>query len=190
MPESAAPKRFVIALGNADLASRRRMLEGIARYAQRSANWDLLCITQHVTAESMGKLMSLADGVLATAIAINAPELQKLKCPWVALGEDLPGAYCVVADDHAVGAMAMEHFASLGLRHVAYCGIANVPFSEARAQGLARRLPGLRLSLYQVIVVLPGIGVALDGDLQALRGELGGAAFRVILAAARNGAAS
>lgn len=133
----------------ADVGSRRRILEGIARYAQATDTWDILCATQAVTHAEMRPLLLQADGVLASRISMDETGvMQSLSCPWVAVGEDIPGSYRVTLDEAAIGGMAAGHFRSLGLRHTAYCGWANVAFAEARREGLRTAAESAGLSFH------------------------------------------
>ncbi len=138
-------KPLIVIGAIADVASRRRMVEGIAHFIAQKDDWDVLCVTHTVETTSMGPLFRQADGIiLAQESAADDASIAKMGKPSVVIGHTALHGNSVIMDEREIGAIAAEHFRSIGLRSAAFCGL-TAPFSVQRRDGLAQRASRLGL---------------------------------------------
>ena len=110
----------------------RRMIEGIAAYAQDNASWLLRPVTAgealSLNLSRFGGIIArIADDRLAARIQASGRPAVDVFCQKPRLG--LAG---VDSDHRQVGVMAREFFRSRGFANFAYCGFPGTSFSDAR----------------------------------------------------------
>ena len=144
---AAAPTtRCVMVLVESSAAYGRACLRGIARYARNHGCW----LIRHMPHDQMPVLNPNIpwrwewDGVIARIASRRLIHLvRRLGLPTVDLmgAVSLPGVMRVESDDQRIVAAAIEHLLSIGHRHLAYCGVTGLPFSDLR-QGLFETAAG------------------------------------------------
>jgi len=122
-----------------DGAYGRAILQGIADYAERHTKWQYQ-LEVRLSAEAVrrggvdGMIIEVRDPPVADA-------MRKSKIPIITVANvpyrNAPPA--VVVDNRAVGRMAVDHLAGLGLKHLAYVPVVNTPASDRRAEGFVER---------------------------------------------------
>jgi LacI family transcriptional regulator len=126
----------------------RGLLRGIVRYAQHNGPWSIYIRPGQSarTAPEAGTLQG--DGVIArvrsaaTEIAIRATGLPVAVSSFETLNPNAPGAgYFEIGNDSpAIARMAARHLKERGLRHFAFCGFRDVPWSTLRETVFRRHL--------------------------------------------------
>ncbi|HEV7301150.1 MAG TPA: substrate-binding domain-containing protein [Tepidisphaeraceae bacterium] len=128
------PKRVLVAI-NAEHVVGRRILEGIADYADQHRRWQLYL---ELTSQHEMALLDHVDGMIVSLELESIRQLaRRSTVPRVQvtgpLEPDSPVA--VVADNHAVGAMGAHYLADLGLKHLYFVLAQGGVYSEHRAAG-------------------------------------------------------
>lgn len=116
----------------------RSVLAGVARYREEKHSFTIGRIlpdrrlTAHLTAGRYDGAITFGFPRETTPAMFAAA-----RCPVVTVNRDaaLAQVIQVDVDDHRVGALAAEHLYSRGLRHLAYVGVADLPWSRIRCQG-------------------------------------------------------
>lgn len=132
--------RVAVCVDTRDGAGRKR-LYGVSQYA-RSRGWRTMLVRYPGSrgAEEVRRLRP--DGVIAYVADQPLVETtRRLGVPLVdtALGERNV-SLAVSLDNDAVGRLAAEHLARLGLRHFGYCGVRGSKASEERRRSFAKHL--------------------------------------------------
>ncbi len=142
-PQNADQTKYVLVLVESSAAYGRACAQGVARYARNHGRW----LIRHMPHNEMPVLNPNIpwrwewDGVIARIANRRLINLvRRLGLPTV----DLMGAVkmkhvAVVETDHQrlVG-MAVEHLLSIGLRHIGFCGVPGLWFSDARERQFIR----------------------------------------------------
>lgn len=113
---------------------------GIAEYVEQKPEW--MC--QHLLPEPEHlKLLDAAPlhGMIAYVENEYLPELVAKGVPVVDVSNWIPSPFTrVIPDDLAIGRMAAEYLADLGLRHFAFFGYPHALFSQLRQRGFTEVL--------------------------------------------------
>ncbi len=144
--------RKVILLIPAAREYDRGILRGINEYAQIHGPWifyaeppPYLCAPgqdQHLVHRRAWQ----ADGIIAHQS--NSTEVRALRLPTVLLcsTHHLPPKTCQLqSDNETIGQMAADHLLGLGLKHLAYCGLAGMEWSSLRGKAFAQRAMKARI---------------------------------------------
>jgi LacI family transcriptional regulator len=114
----------------------RGCLFGVANYVRTHGGWNVLNIERGLTENLPGILKSWrGDGILArNGSASIAAEVARLGVPTVDLRGSFPSEGCATfdTDPEIVAKMAADHFLELGFRRFAFCGYAEIDFSDQR----------------------------------------------------------
>ncbi|MBI5387133.1 MAG: DNA-binding transcriptional regulator [Verrucomicrobia bacterium] len=139
------PKRKVfkvVLLIESSRSSGRRLLRGIADYARHHGHWAFYWEPAGLE-RAWPQLKALdADGIILRDVE-GVAEVIQWGLPAIIVGHrqrEIPGVANVITDSAAVGEMGAEHLLSKGFRHFAFCGFADVPWSELRGQSFQQRL--------------------------------------------------
>lgn len=143
MKQASAPRRAVaVCIDTRDGAGRSR-LHGVAQYLRR-LGWRMMLV-RHSGKAAAQEVARLAPGGIIAYVADRCllDVARKLSVPLVdtALGE-LEVGMTVSLDNDAVGRLAAEHLAEVGLKHFGYCGVRGRTASEQRRAGFAAWLGG------------------------------------------------
>jgi LacI family transcriptional regulator len=115
-------------------------LRGIFHYARPAKPWEF-CLTFGWDARRLVDWKP--DGVIGHVLTADAAEtVEQLTIPVVETAFDFPhlNAARVGLDDAAIGAMAAEHFLSLGFVHCAFVGAEEKAYAARRWEGFDARL--------------------------------------------------
>ena len=110
----------------------RRLIEGIAAYAQDNCSWLLRPVAAD---EALSTNLKEFDGVIARIADDRlAGRIRASGCPAVDVfcQKPHPGLAGVDSDHRAIGRAAREFFVSRGFANFAYCGFPGTAFSDAR----------------------------------------------------------
>ncbi len=146
--------RRVILLVESTSSYGRGCLRGIARYARAHGGWTFKRrIFKTNVPVTLQELRGWAgDGVIARIESDRLGGiLRELGLPTVDLRNavQVPGFGGVYTDDRRVVELAIEHFVSNGLKHLAFCGYPGVDFSEARQRAFEQiDAPGCEKHVY------------------------------------------
>lgn len=120
----------------------RGLLRGVLRYQQEHERWAIDLPEQHRGADPPKWLRRYqGDGIIArieTDAIARAVKAAKLPVVDVSAARKLPGIPWVETDDAAIAKVAVEHFASRGLKHVAFCGEVVFNWAEWRRDSFKR----------------------------------------------------
>lgn len=114
----------------------REMLRGVVAYTRQHTNWQLICRALLPPADQRRLRPA---GVLVTGVAPHVNRwAQKIGAPFVIIGATTgdPRDSIVSADDVLIGKMAVDYFADMGLKHIAYVGHGTWPFVHDRLRGV------------------------------------------------------
>jgi LacI family transcriptional regulator len=140
VPPQRIPK--VVLLIESSRSSGRNLLAGIADYTRHHGPWAYYWEPGGL-AEARPHLRSLdADGIILRDVDV-IQEVLALGLPAIVVGHrhrEIPGLANVVTDTERIGHMAAEHLLERGLRHFAYSGFKNTPWSELRGEMFARKI--------------------------------------------------
>lgn len=152
MRRSAEPSlKCVLVAAATENGSHRGLVTGVSEYRDRHANWVMLFASSTF---SEARFQTQARAADAALVAWPQPEraehLRQLGIPVVAMGLSLQGIPSVEPDERAVGEMAFGALRDLGLEHMAFCGMPQVPFSVERRNGFvqAAERAGCSISIY------------------------------------------
>ncbi len=107
----------------------RKIISGVARYAQESGNWALFCEDEHLhKMPSLGRWQG--DGVIAQLEnpAIHQ-SIARLRIPVVGVvslaqaSQVLEKVVCVSTDNRRIGERGAEHLLECGFENFGYCGV-------------------------------------------------------------------
>lgn len=140
-----ATKRIALLLGQ-DLGYSRRVLSGVLNYSEsQQLSWvyhnappDIRILPALKRWRPDGIIVHLSDRSLAE-------QLMEFSVPIVSVTDTVSGLSIpqVDVDSEAVGQMAAEYLANLGLRYFAYYGSSRVSFSQKRESGFRKHLESL-----------------------------------------------
>lgn len=144
-PADAAPKRVLVSIV-AEHVVGRRILEGIADYADHHGRWQIF-LDLAIHADPIRERH--IDGIITAAELLQYPKFRRLMHRAPALRVTGPpaddGTPAVVVDNQAVGRMGANYLADLGLKHLAYVPYPST-FSDHRAMGFEQACRARRLS--------------------------------------------
>ena len=115
----------------------RGLLEGVIAYMKERANWSVHLEQEHEPGSTpLSWLKSWSgDGIIARIETDSiGKQLKKFRVPIVDLSSAryVDGVPWADTEDRAISKLAVEHFAGLGFKHVAYCGDAGFEWSSRR----------------------------------------------------------
>lgn len=143
-PASRQGSRNVIVLVESSAAYGRACAQGIARYARNHGQW-LIRLMPHDQMPVLDPNIPWKwewDGVIARIANQRLLNMvRRLKLPTVDIIGSVPmkNVAVVDADHHRIIELAMEHLLSNGLRHLAFCGVPGLTFSDRREAIFMRR---------------------------------------------------
>jgi LacI family transcriptional regulator len=136
-------------------AYARGLLRGIVSYIREHEHWSLH-LAEHGRGDRPPPWLARwsGDGILARVETPPVAEaLQRQTCPLVDLsaGRLLPRVPWFESDDAAVAQLGFEHFASRGLKQLAFCGDPRFNWSNWRSEHFARaaQTQGLPCLIYK-----------------------------------------
>ncbi len=139
LASSSAKKRVLLALSPIWEESAAKILKGVAQYQRAGETWETYWDNEGL---SLTKASWFANGRWDGVISRHTNKLQVECCanagiPLVDVNNAIPfvGTPNVVLDNVAVGRLGGEHFIDRGLRHFAFCGFGNQPWSCDRCAG-------------------------------------------------------
>jgi len=135
-PTSQSEAKRVLVMIGTDHVHGRRIMEGVGDYVEHHARWRIE-IEVAISAKPLSR-KGIAGMILEPEYKL-LDEYAKVRCPAVTVGH-WPlerGPVSVVVDNLAVGRMAANYLADLGLKHLAYVHSLPGFFSLHRAQGFA-----------------------------------------------------
>lgn len=144
---NAPSAKRVLLMITTQAAHTRRVLEGIADYIDHHSQWQNILVNL-LDPQRIGR--GDVDGIISeVSNAAMAKALLATRVPTITVaGTPIDkGPPAVIVDNRAVGRMAGEHFADLGLRHVGYAPTPGTHYSWQREEGLriCARQRGLKL---------------------------------------------
>jgi LacI family transcriptional regulator len=114
----------------------RGVLRGIAAFARAAGNWSIFHQEQVLAVDAPAWLRGWrGDGMIARVESRKlARRLSRARLPAVDLigRYPMPGVPIVESDDRAVIRLAIDHLRDQGFRHLAFCGYAQVRYSDRR----------------------------------------------------------
>lgn len=138
-------KKILIVVDTSRIAGRQ-LLSGVERYISAFARWQVYTQRPDYLHSSGQQLFDMEphhfDG-LFICDAVNISSLLKVPTPKVVNSihkEINPGASSIITNSDKIGAMAADYLISLGFRHFAWCGFADLPWSTARSVSYSRYL--------------------------------------------------
>jgi LacI family transcriptional regulator len=142
------------------VAPRRRMLAGVARYIQEHEPWAVYLKPYGVEKSLPNWLRDWhGEGIIAALADRDAEVLANVGIPVVDVVGFVrdPNVPLVHTDDHAVGRLGAEHLLERGFRHFAFI---EYPFfwSVDRREGFAHALSGHGLDVTVLKLSFPGAG--------------------------------
>lgn len=153
----------------------REIFHGIVAYAHQHTHWQMVCQIDATAAQ----LRDIAPaGIFTTGAEPGAHKWARAaNIPLVMLSPAVqdPRASLVSVDEEAVGAMAVDHFASLGVKHLAYVGHGDWPFVHYRLAGFLNAAAGRGYGPVSQLVGLlynPRRRPRFERDLRAMLGTL------------------
>jgi LacI family transcriptional regulator len=128
----------ILLLTSFDTSYFREMFRGIVAYSHQHTHWHLLSRT-NLTSHELRKINPA--GVLVTSVRPQVNQwIRAAGIPYIIMGDisSDPNDSSVCADDAAIGAMAVEYFASLGLKHLAFVAHSDWPFVGRRMESFIK----------------------------------------------------
>ena len=123
-------------------SSGRSLLRGIANYARHRGPWAFYWEPGGLE-KAWPQVKSLgADGIILRDVE-KLDDVIAYGLPAVVVGHskrEVPGLANVITDSEAIGIMGAEHLLACGVRHFAYCGFEEIPWSVLRGESFRRRL--------------------------------------------------
>ena len=132
----------VVLLLESSRGSGRALLRGIANYAQYRGPWAFFW-EPHGLDEVWPRLDELAPQGFILRDGENVDKVISLGIPTVVVGhqrQEVSGVVNLVTDSEAIGRMAAEHLLECGFENFAFCGIANIPWSDLRRESFQKHL--------------------------------------------------
>jgi LacI family transcriptional regulator len=151
---SLAPKRVVL-YAPADAGSRRRIVEGVIRYARSGPGWDLFYEPERADFSLLREPVQHCDGVIAMTPRSDSKALFKsIRKPMVVVADRIDPYPMVAPDEEAVGALACAYFRDRGIHQLAFCGLPPGEFSERRLAGFqsAASAASIRVQAYPRVI--------------------------------------
>jgi LacI family transcriptional regulator len=128
-------------------AHGRKMLQGIAAYAQTHGPWSTYCCERLISHAAPESLMQWKpDGLIARIVSRKlAQQIREMRLPTVDLCDmhEIEGVPAIRSNHRATAQMAANHLLEAGLQHFAYCGFAGLPYSDQRCVYFVRHLSEL-----------------------------------------------
>jgi LacI family transcriptional regulator len=142
--------QHILIFAPAASGSRRQIVLGIAQYARKLPQWNLVYEPESYSLTDIAARFRSAHGMITTAprTVEETQLINTIAIPVVMVGDDRPPFHCVTSDEFVIGKKAAEYFKSLGLHDVAFVGYPNTPFSDARLRGLRETADHLKLKLH------------------------------------------
>jgi len=141
MPAMRKAPRVILLL-ESSRASGRSLLRGVANYARHHGPWAFYWEPRGLQ-EVRLRLRTLdAQGIILRDVE-NVEDVLAYGLPVIVVEhsqKEIPGVVNVVTDSEDVGVLAAEHLLNSDLRHFAYCGFPDKPWSQARGKSFRRRL--------------------------------------------------
>lgn len=135
----------------ASRAYGRGCLQGIAAYARSHGPWSFVHVERGLNEGLPRELKRWrGDGIIARIEnSAMADALRRFKVPIVDLrGRGLlKGIASFNTDSRATARIAVEHFVDRGFRHLAFCGLPGIDFSDRRSAEFERLVEGRGASL-------------------------------------------
>jgi len=149
----------------------RQLLSGIATYARTFGPWTFYH-EERVLADRVPPRLTKwrPEGIIARVEdASVARTLRRLGLPTVAVLHQapVPGIPGVMPDQESTVRLAAEHLLERRLRHFAFCGFSNIPFSEERGKRFVRYLQARGY----VVSIFESKSKARGRDLAAVEAE-------------------
>ena len=145
-------RRFyrVLLLIESSRAAGRSLLRGMAGFARHHGRW--LCHWETGGLEKAWPHLRTfqADGIIMRDVD-RVEEALEYHVPLVVVGHsrhEVPGVVNLVSDSETIGRLGAEHLLNCGLQHLAYSGLAGVPWSEERAGSFCRRVAAAGLQAH------------------------------------------
>ncbi|WP_428937264.1 substrate-binding domain-containing protein [Fontivita pretiosa] len=150
----ARTRKRVALLIESQIAPRRRMLEGVARYVHEHEPWDIYLKPYGVdySLRQWARNWS-GDGIIAAIWTDRPQHLLQAEVPVVDLVGCLPDAPLVHTNDLSVGRLAADHLLERGYRNFAFVGYESA-WSVARQRGFEQRIRdfGCTSEIHQFII--------------------------------------
>jgi LacI family transcriptional regulator len=122
--------------------SGRSLLRGIAQYVRQFGPWAFHWEPRGLETASPDWSRMDVDGVILRDTD-PLDDILGRKLPAVVVGhsrKEIPMLANVITDSDTIGQLAAEHLINCGLRHFAFCGVDDKPWSLIRGSSFARRL--------------------------------------------------
>jgi LacI family transcriptional regulator len=137
MPRKTLPipsQRHVLLMIQTDRAHERLMLEGIADYSEHHTHWQ---VHLEVSPRPEMLLDATFDGMIVEPTGPLYNHLGAAVRPLISVAHtpDPSGPPSVTVDNQAVGRMAADHLADLGLRNLVYVPPHDAPWARDRGRG-------------------------------------------------------
>lgn len=127
----------VLIIVDTSRASGRKFLIGVEKYVAAFADWQVFIRPPDYVISEGAKSwyrMKEIDGILIRDAheKLNLLQIDKPKVINDTQREFIPGTSTVITDSEKIGTMAAEYFLRLGFKHFAYCGFAELQWSQKR----------------------------------------------------------
>jgi LacI family transcriptional regulator len=122
--------------------SGRSLLRGIAQYVRQFGPWSFHWEPRGLETAAPDLKRMDVDGVILRDMDPMDHILSR-KLPAVVVGhsrKEIPTLANVITDSDTIGQLAAEHLIDCGLRHFAFCGFDDKPWSRIRGRSFAKRL--------------------------------------------------
>ncbi len=132
----------VVLLLESSRESGRAILRGIANYARYRGPWAFFW-EPHGLDEIWPRLDELTPQGFILRDGENVDKVISLGIPTIVVGhqrQEVPSVINLVTDSETVGRMAAEHLLKCGFEHFAFCGIANIQWSDLRRESFQKNL--------------------------------------------------
>ncbi|MDP8245378.1 MAG: DNA-binding transcriptional regulator [Candidatus Hinthialibacter antarcticus] len=134
-------------------SSGRALLRGIAKYSRLHGPWTFYWEPGGLD-EVLPRLKNLnTDGIIMRDSEL-VQEVIELGIPLIVVGhhfKKVEGVTNIISDSKAIGRMAAEHILKSGLKHFAYCGFDDKPWSVERSESFSAQISnaGYKTSIYK-----------------------------------------
>ncbi len=131
----------VMLLVESSRSSGRGLLHGIVNYVRLHHPWSF-----YWEPRGMGQPAPVSDWRPDGIILRDSERLDEMlayRVPTVVVGhskEQVPGVVNIITDSDRIGRMAAENLLACGLKHFAFCGFGNRPWSRARLEAFTEQL--------------------------------------------------
>jgi len=140
---TALPTVFLLI--DSSRAYERALLKGIARYSQMHGPWIFVHegpFWEKHSRQDLLERMKSADGIIMREGPFMK-EILGLHIPAIVSNyatEHIPGLPNIISDHVAIGRLAAEHMIERGFRQFAFCGYADLFWSNQRYEGFTQRI--------------------------------------------------